>query len=131
MQYGDIFQNWFHCGSFFELVINNKYKKQNFTIATLASTFFICATRSLISDVSSFISEFISHSTCKTRLIRSGLFKPFIVASLWTIAIKTFQKTHKKPALLTRHKVVKTYFTSFVVKKHVHQLTQSPNLIQH
>ena len=66
-----------------------------FTIAISASTFFICVTSSLNFNVSSFISEFISDSSCKTSLIRSGLFKPFNVTSVWTIAIKRFKK-HKK-----------------------------------
>ena len=44
-----------------------------FTITTSTLTFFICATRSLIFDVTSFISEFISDSSCKTNLIRLGL----------------------------------------------------------
>ena len=37
-----------------------------------------------------------SDSSCKTSLIRSGLSKPFNVASVWTVVIKTFQKTQKK-----------------------------------
>ena len=69
-------------------------------------------------DISSFISEFISDFSCKTSLIRSGLLKPFNVASVWTIAIKTFQKNAKN-ILLTRYELVKTYLISFVVKKHV------------
>ena len=68
----------------------------SFTTATSASTIFICVTRSLISNVSYFILEFISDSSNKTSLIRSGLFKPFHVASMSTIAMKLFQKTKKK-----------------------------------
>ena len=75
--------------------IINSFLLTFFTIATSASTFFICTARSLISDVSSFISEFISNSSCKTSLIRLGLFKPFNIASVWTNAIQTFQKTQK------------------------------------
>ena len=59
-------------------------------IATPASTFFICVTRSLISDVSTFMSEFISDSSCSTNLIKSGLFKPFNVFSVWKIGKRTF-----------------------------------------
>ena len=38
------------------------------------------------------LSEFISDSSYKTNLIQSGLFKLFNVASVWTIAKRSFQK---------------------------------------
>ena len=78
------------------------------TIATLASTFFILCYKVFNFYVSSFTSEFISDSSRKISLNRSGLFKPFNVASVWIIAIKAFQKIQKN-ALLTRRKLVKTY----------------------
>ena len=38
------------------------------------------------------LSEFISDSSYKTNFIQSGLFKLFNVASVWTIAKRSFQK---------------------------------------
>ena len=83
-----------HCCSV-SIILLTSFSFTFLTIATLTPTFFICVTRSLVSDVSSFLSEFISDSNYKINLIKSGLFKPFNVVSVWTIAKGTSQKIQK------------------------------------